>query len=62
MKPAGYSSNPLWKKLGYKTGLTVYLQNPPDNYRALLVLPSEVKVKWKSTLLSGTAFVHAYFK
>jgi hypothetical protein len=62
MKPAGYSSNPLWKKLGYKTGLTVFLQNPPADYHVLLVLPAEMTVKWQSAPLPGTSFVHAFFK
>ncbi len=62
MKPAGYSSSPLWKKLGYKTGLTVFLQNPPADYHALLLLPAEMTVKWQPGLLPGTSFVHAFFK
>ena len=36
---AGYSGTPLWKKLGYKTGLRAYLDGAPDNYVQLLDLP-----------------------
>ena len=32
----GYSGTPLFKKLGIKANHKVYLQNPPDNYFALL--------------------------
>jgi hypothetical protein len=31
MKAAGYSGTPLWKKLGYKTGLKAYLDGQPRN-------------------------------
>lgn len=45
MTPAGYSGTPLAKKLGIKPGATLYLQNPPDNYRALVApLPDDVKL------------------
>lgn len=33
---AGYSSTPLYKKLGLKEGFTVKLINPPPNYTALI--------------------------
>ena len=33
---AGYSKNPLWKKLGIKERFLCYLHNSPDNYFDLL--------------------------
>jgi hypothetical protein len=33
---AGYSKTPLVKKLGYKSGMRVYLVSPPKNYSQLL--------------------------
>ena len=33
---AGYSKNPLWKKLGIKEGYVCYLFSSPDNYFELL--------------------------
>lgn len=41
--PAGYSGTPLAKKLGYKTGFRVFVENAPDTYRASLdPLPDDV--------------------
>lgn len=34
--PAGYSGTPLAKKLGYKPGFRVLLDNAPDNYADLV--------------------------
>lgn len=40
----GYSGTPLYKKLGIKSGKTVYLYKPPDNYLTLLDgMPADVK-------------------
>src|SRR3954466_11094512 len=33
---SGYSGTPLFKKLGFKANHKVYLQNPPENYLAVL--------------------------
>ena len=33
---AGYSGTPLWKKLGLKPGLRVFVLNPPADLEALL--------------------------
>ena len=33
---AGYSANPLFKKLGLKDGFSVKLVNPPVNYKKLI--------------------------
>ena len=41
--PAGYSGTPLAKKLGYKPGFRVFVENEPDDYRELLdPLPDDV--------------------
>jgi hypothetical protein len=29
---AGYSGTPLWKKLGYKSGVTAYVEGSPEQY------------------------------
>lgn len=43
--PAGYSGTPLAKKLGYKPGFRVLLDNAPDHYRALVdPLPDDVEL------------------
>jgi hypothetical protein len=43
--PAGYSGTPLAKKLGYKPGFRVYLDNVPDDYALLVApLPDEVQI------------------
>lgn len=34
--PAGYSINPLYKKLGMKEGSIIKLINEPDNYKLLI--------------------------
>jgi hypothetical protein len=36
MTSAGYSGTPLWKKLGFKPGMTVALIDPPSHYESLL--------------------------
>ena len=42
--PAGYSGTPLAKKLGFKPGFRVYLDNPPDDYADLVApLPEDVQ-------------------
>jgi hypothetical protein len=42
--PAGYSGTPLAKKLGYKPGFRVFLDDAPDDYRGLLEpLPDDVE-------------------
>ncbi|PYK46894.1 MAG: DUF3052 domain-containing protein [Verrucomicrobia bacterium] len=43
---AGYSGTPLWKKLGYKTGMSAYIDGAPSNYISLLALPVDVVVTW----------------
>ena len=42
---ARYSGTPLAKKLGYKPGLRVYLDNAPENYAELVApLPEDVQI------------------
>jgi hypothetical protein len=57
---AGYSGTPLWKKLGYRDGLSAYAQGAPAGYRGLLALPSEVGVTWDESLRAGAPFVHLF--
>ena len=57
---AGYSKNPLWKKLGIKEGHNCYLHNSPDNYFDLLEeTPKETK--WDDSLTNAPFdFEHAF--
>src|SRR5438045_1853084 len=58
---AGYSATPLWKKLGYKTGMTAYVARAPDSYVGRLRLPAEVSVTWvKDAAAAGIDFVHLF--
>ena len=59
---AGYSSTPLWKKLGYKTGARAFVDSAPPGYVKLLGLPSEVKVTWLRRPEAGLGFVHVFAK
>jgi len=60
MDSSGYSGTPLWKKLGYKTGMTVYVTGVPKNYTSLLSLPPEVQIRWLTRPASGMKFVHLF--
>jgi len=57
---AGYSGTPLWKKLGYKTGLRAYLDGAPDNYVQLLDPPRAVRIIWLGKKESNMPFVHLF--
>jgi hypothetical protein len=57
---AGYSSIPLWKKLGYKTGMSAYIEGEPNNYISLLGLPADAVVTWLSSAKSEMEFVHLF--
>jgi hypothetical protein len=57
---AGYSGTPLWKKLGYKTGMSAYVDGGPGNYISLLALPTDVVVSWLSSAKSEMEFVHLF--
>jgi hypothetical protein len=60
MESSGYSGTPLWKKLGYKTGMIAYVEGAPKNYVSLLSLPAEVVVRWLKHPASGMNFVHLF--
>jgi hypothetical protein len=60
MDSSGYSGTPLWKKLGYKTGMVAYVDGVPKNYTLLLSLPAEVQVRWLPRPASGMNFVHLF--
>jgi hypothetical protein len=57
---AGYSKTPLWKKLGYKSGMTVILKGAPANYKKLLSLPASESIKWTETADSEADLVHVF--
>jgi hypothetical protein len=57
---AGYSGRPLWKKLGYKTGMFAYVEGGPTNYISLLALPADVVVTWLPRAKSDMEFVHLF--
>jgi len=57
---AGYSGTPLWKKLGYKTGMSAYVEGEPSNYIPLLTLPGDVVVTWLPRAKSEMQFVHLF--
>jgi hypothetical protein len=57
---AGYSGTPLWKKLGYKTGISAYVDGGPSNYISLLALPADVAVTWLRSAKSEMEFVHFF--
>lgn len=56
----GYSGTPLWKKLGYKAGLTAFVHQAPANYVARLDLPRDVPVTWAPKFKAGLPFVHLF--
>ena len=57
---AGYSATPLWKKLGYRTGLRAVVQGAPAGYKALLALPSDVTVSFGKAIEKDLAFLHVF--
>ena len=57
---AGYSGTPLWKKLGYKAGVSAYVEGEPGNYISLLTLPADVVVTWLPRAKSDMKFVHLF--
>ena len=57
---AGYSATPLWKKLGYKPGMSVYVEGEPSNYISLLKLPADVVVTWLPRAKSDMQFMHLF--
>ena len=59
---AGYSTTPLWKKLGYKAGVGAFADNAPPGYVQMLGLPADVKVTWLVSPGKGVGFVHVFSK
>jgi hypothetical protein len=57
--PAGYSGTPLAKKLGYKPGGRVYLDNAPDDY-AELVAPLLEDVQVLDKLDAELDMIHLF--
>lgn len=57
---AGYSGTPLWKKLGYKNLMSACVDGAPGNYRSLLALPTDVRVKWLACSKSDIELVHLF--
>src|SRR5262245_42003448 len=56
---SGYSGTPLAKKLGYISGLSVYLDGAPDGYAGLVEpLPDDVQFLAKPK--KGVRFVHLF--
>ncbi len=58
MTSAGYSGTPLWKKLGFKPGMTVALIDPPAHYESLL--PDRPKDMRFSTSAKGSDAIHLF--
>ena len=50
----------MWKKLGYKTGMSAYVDGGPSNYSSLLTLPADVVVTWLPRAKSEMEFVHLF--
>ena len=57
---AGYSGTPLWKKLGYKQGITVRVDGTPVDYLGMLALPAEFSVKWAKGEKPRVGLVHLF--
>ena len=61
MESAGYSGTPLWKKLGVKTGQTVFFCNPPENFDELLGEMPE-GVRFVKRVRNPIDYVHIFAK
>jgi hypothetical protein len=57
---AGYSTAPLWKKLGYRDKLGIYLEGAPSSYIAALDLPRDICVRWAKRPGKGIGFIHFF--
>ena len=45
LKQAGYSGTPLYKKLGFKEGQTIWIKNAPSHYKQLLEgMPEDISL------------------
>ena len=56
--PAGYSSNPLYKKLGIKAGALVKTVNAPAQYRQLI--GNDVPAIFDNSASSGIDVIHLF--
>jgi hypothetical protein len=56
----GYSGTPLWKKLGYKTAMSAYVDGEPNHYISLLGLPPDAVITWLPSAKSEMEFVHLF--
>ena len=59
MKSAGYSGTPLWKKLGIKSGQTVFLYKPPQDFHSLLEGMPE-NVRFLKLVRKKIDFIHIF--
>jgi hypothetical protein len=57
---AGYSGTPLWKKLGYKSGVVACVQGAPPAYEDALALPSDISINWSKRPNAGIGFIHLF--
>jgi hypothetical protein len=48
------------EKLGYKVGMSAYVEGEPSNYISLLTLPADVVVTWLPRAKSDMEFVHLF--
>jgi hypothetical protein len=56
---AGYSGTPLTKKLGFKEGHRIRIQNAPENYRDLLgLVPKNVRIS--KSLRTDVDIIHLF--
>lgn len=60
--PAGYSENPLVKKLGIKSGFNAYAVNYPDHYPELLKELPEAVEFLEEPIVGKMDFVHFFVK
>lgn len=56
---AGYSGTPLFKKLGIKSRMRLYVRNAPDDY-AELIAPMEAELTKLSRLANELDMVHLF--
>jgi hypothetical protein len=57
---AGYSSTPLYKKLGLKPGMRATAVNAPSGYTQRLDRPKGADPRWEKTITSGVELVHFF--
>ena len=59
MPTVGYSGTPLWKKLGIKSGQTIYLFRPPENIDSLL-LEAPDDVRFAKAVRKKIDYIHIF--